>query len=96
MVEKFDLTGTLENVTLKVNDTAGGTIVLNTATPDLSQGSWTGQYYTDYPVTVTAIPTDGYQFVGWSGSVTSKETTIEADVLAGGIVLEAVFEKTAG
>ncbi len=95
MAEEFDLTGTLENVTLMVNDTAGGMIALNTTTPDLSQGSWKGRYYTDYPVTVTAIPTDGYEFVGWSGSVTSKEVTVEADVLEGGIVLEAVFEKTA-
>lgn len=95
MAEEFDLTGTLENVTLKVNDTEGGTIKLNTTTPDVSNGSWTGQYYTDYPVTVTAIPADGYEFVGWSGSVTSKDAIIEAEVQPGGIVLEAVFEKIA-
>ncbi len=95
MAEEFNLTGTLENVTLTVNDTAGGTITLNTITPDVSKGSWTGQYYTDYPVTVTAIPTAGYEFAGWKGSVVSENDTIEAEVAADGIVLEAVFEKAA-
>lgn len=94
MAEEFDLTGTLEKVTLKVNNSNGGTIRLNTTTPDLSKGSWTGRYYTDYPVTVTAVPEEGYEFVGWSGSVTSDSATIEAEVTTGGITLEAVFEKT--
>ena len=93
MAEEFNLTGTLENVTLKINDADGGIIQLNTTTPDLSDGSWTGKYYTDYSVTATAIPTDGYEFAGWSGSVTSDSDTIEAEVEVGGIVLEACFRK---
>lgn len=93
MKEEFGLTGILEEVRIEVNDAAGGTIQLNTTTPDLSEGSWTGKYYTDYPVTVTAVPADGYEFVGWSGSVTSNNDTIEAEVVEGGIILEAVFEK---
>ena len=48
MAEEFNLTGTLENITLKVNDVEGGTINLNTTTPDVSDGSWTGKYYTDW------------------------------------------------
>lgn len=95
MAEEFGLTGTLEEVTLKVNDTEGGTILLNTTTPDISDGSWTGKYYTDYPVTVTAVPEEGYEFGGWGGSVTSDSATMEAEVTAGGITLEAVFEETA-
>lgn len=95
MAEEFALTGTLEEVNLKVNDEKGGRIILNTTTPDLSKGSWTGQYYTDYPITVTAEPEKGYKFIGWSGSVTSDHATIEAEVVPGGITLEAVFEKMA-
>lgn len=95
MAEEFGLTGSLEKITLKINDAEGGRIQLNTTTPDLSEGSWTGKYYTDYPVTVTAVPTDGYEFVGWSGSMTSNSDTIEAEVVEGGIILEAVFEKIA-
>jgi len=95
MAEEFSLSGTLEDVELKVNDSKGGTILLNTVTPDLSDGSWMGKYFTDYPITVTAIPADGYEFAGWSGSVISDSATIEAEIKSGGITLEAVFEKTA-
>lgn len=93
LAEEFDLTGTLEEVTLKVNDVNGGSILLNTTTPDLSEGSWSGKYYTDYPVTVTAIPAEGYEFVGWSGSVDADGNVIDVDVAEGGITLEALFEK---
>lgn len=95
MAKEFGIEGTLEKVTLKVNDIEGGTIYLNTTVPDLLETSWTGKYYTDYPVTVTAVPVEGYEFVGWSGSVSSNSATIEAEVVEGGITLEAVFEKIA-
>lgn len=95
MAEEFQLSGTLETVTLKTNDALGGTICLNTTIPDLSKGSWSGKYYTDYPVTVTAIPETGYEFAGWAGSVNSESATIEVDVAPDGIVLEAIFEKAA-
>jgi len=94
MAEEFGLTGTLESVNLEVDDVEGGTILLNTAKPDLLDGSWTGKYYTDYPITVTAIPAEGYKFVGWSGSVSSDNDTIEVEVTTGGIVLKAAFEKS--
>ena len=94
MAEEFNLAGTLESVTLKVNDTESGTIQLNTTMPDLSEGSWIGKYYTDYPVTLTAIPAEGYEFAGWSGSVISENDTIEAEVEVGGSILEAHFIKT--
>ena len=93
MAEEFGLTGTLEEVTLKINDIEGGRIQLNTTYPDVSDSGWTGKYYTDYPVTLTAIPADGYRFVGWNGSITSDNVTIEAEILPEGIELEAVFEK---
>ena len=91
--EEFGLSGLLENVTLHNKDELQGKIVLNTITPDMKKGSWTGAYYTDYPVTVTAIPEDGYEFIGWSGSVVSNEETIEVPVTAGGVDLKAEFQK---
>ena len=93
MAEEFELTGTLEDVMLKVNDVHGGTIQLNTTTPNLSQGEWNGKYYTDYPITVTAIPADGYEFVGWTGSINSNSSKIEVKLPQGGMNLEACFVK---
>lgn len=69
----------------------GGTIRLNTITPDLKDGEWRGSYFTDYPVTATAVPAEGYRFVGWQGTYESGEETIEAAVTGEGICLRAVF-----
>ena len=52
---------------------------------------WRGSYFTDYPVTVTAVPAEGYRFVGWQGDCESEETVIEVDVTGEGICLRAVF-----
>lgn len=94
MAEEFSLTGTLETLTLRVNNPEAGTIQLNTITPDMAQGSWSGQYYTDYPVTLTAVAKEGYTFVGWEGSTASDNTTIQTTLTKGGATLRAVFEKT--
>jgi len=59
----------------------------------MKDGSWTGEYYTDYPVTVTAKSLAGYEFVGWSGSIDSTEITVEVPVTAGGITLKAEFRE---
>lgn len=72
-------------------ETQGGTILLNTITPDLRDGEWRGTYFTDYPVTVTAVPAEGYRFVGWQGTYESDEETVEAAVTGEGICLRAVF-----
>ena len=93
LAEEFSLQGTLETVNLEVNDREGGTILLNTTTPNLSDGSWNGKYYTDFPVTMTAVPAEGYRFAGWEGSVQSGETIIEVPLENGGITCKAIFEK---
>ena len=69
-----------------------GSVTLNTIMPELTQGEWSGRYLTDYPVTATAQPTEGYRFVGWEGSSSSDEVCLEAEVSAEGICLRAVFE----
>ncbi|MBQ9990255.1 MAG: CotH kinase family protein [Lachnospiraceae bacterium] len=93
LAKEFGLTGTLETLDLRVNIVEGGRVRVNTITPDLSSGQWSGEYYTDYPVTVTAAPEEGYRFVGWSGETDSREAEITVSVKEGGIVLNAHFEK---
>ena len=91
--KEFGLSGSVETVTLKKDTQQGGTITINTVTPDMAGGIWTGDYFTDYPITVTAVPAEGYEFVGWSGNATSTEITIEVPVTSGGITLTAEFQK---
>ena len=88
--EEFDLKGTLENVT--VSCTEGGMVTLNTV--QISDGmEWTGQYFTDYPVALTAIPEKGYRFAGWRGDAVSEDASVKIRLQTGGIALQAVFEK---
>lgn len=93
MAEEFGLQGSLETVELKINDINGGKIILNTIKPDMSEGSWKGQYYTDYPVCVTAVAKPGYEFVGWKGSIESAAETVEVLVQEGGTLIQAEFRK---
>lgn len=87
--DALGLSGETGEVTLQAD--AGGTIRLNTISPDLKDGEWRGAYFTDYPVTATAVPEKGYRFAGWQGTYESDGETIEAAVTKEGICLRAVF-----
>lgn len=91
--EEFSLTGTLEEVVLSVNQTGAGSILLNTSELTMDEEEWSGKYYTDYPVTVTAVAKEGFRFVRWEGTYEGDEETLEAPVIPGGVRLKAVFEK---
>lgn len=93
VAEEFSLTGSVETITLGTN--GGGTVQLNTITPDLSDGTWSGEYFTDYPVTLTAVPEDGYEFAGWEGDISATDPTVEVTLAAGGMKINARFEKKA-
>ena len=92
MEEEFGLTGSQQPVTLRVADPQAGSVRLNTVTPDLSEGEWLGQYYTDYPITVSAQAREGYVFDYWTvnGEIL-RQPEAELPVPAGGLTIEAVF-----
>lgn len=72
----------------------GGVVQLNTITLDFAEDSvWTGEYFMDYPVSLEAIPNEGYRFVGWSGGISSDEASVEVYVAEEGTTLQAIFEK---
>lgn len=93
MAEEFELTGVQATVTLRTDDPAAGSIKLNTVTPDLSKHVWSGQYYTDVPVTVTAEANPGYVFDHWiiNGKRVDDRTT-EVSFGEGGADINAVFQ----
>lgn len=91
--EEFSLSGTLEKLNLKINDPLGGYVKLNTCIPDLEDGEWSGKYYTDFSITLTAVPREGYYFAGWEGDLENTEEEITIEMVQGGIDLTAIFEK---
>jgi len=74
MKTDLSLTGDTAAVNLAVNDSQGGTLLVNTITADMKNNKWSGTYFTDYPVTVKAVPAEGYVFAGWEGVQGSGDT----------------------
>ena len=101
LAEHFSLSGELATITLSSDDPQAGSLTLNTISPSLENGSWTGQYYTDYPVTLNACPAEGYRFTGWeiTGGVleegTGSSPSITLSLEGGGVDVKACFKKTA-
>lgn len=90
LAEEFQLSGVPETVTICSGNPEMGEVVVNTSPIDLSSGTWSGKYFTDYPITVTASAKEGYRFVGWKGDANTAENTLTLPV-DGGVTLEAVF-----
>ncbi len=73
MKNYLGLNGNLKTITLKTN--GKGSIKINSIIPDISNG-WSGEYFTNCPVTVTAISDDGYEFTGWGGDLSGYEESV--------------------
>ncbi len=56
------------DITLEVEPKGAGVIKINTITPE--NLPWTGVYFDGVPVTVTALPNEGYTFNHWESNVT--------------------------
>ena len=93
LAEEFELEGTLEKIHISLSDSNGGTVCVNTVTPKFEDGNWSGEYFTDYPITVTAVANRGYRFVGWEGDIFSEKEEIKVALSTGGTNIRAVFEK---
>ena len=64
------------SISLGANDHEGGTVSVNTVSPELGDDLWQGKYFSEYEITLTAVPMEGYVFVGWSGDVTEQKSEI--------------------
>ena len=97
--ENFGLEGCLAPVEIEMPDMAAGQITLNTITPAFDeQGKWKGEYFTDYPITISAAANEGYRFAGWEISAgqekeTIAETSLELEIPVNGLHVKAVFER---
>ena len=93
LVNEFGLSGVEGKIVIESNDVEAGTVSINTFTPELENGAWSGQYFVDYPVRVTAKANPGYRFVGWTGDVEGYEESMDVTVGEAGTYVMAVFEK---
>lgn len=95
LAEEFGLSAQPVNIHLRTNDESGGTVTLGTITPALSEAGWDGLYFTDYPLSLTATPAQGYRFVEWKadGVSLSKESTLMLTLSDTGADIEAVFAR---
>lgn len=84
--------GEAYSISLGANNPEGGAVRVNTVTPNLSDGTWQGRYFSEYEITLTAVPAEGYVFAGWSGGVTEQQTEITIR-LTEDMELTANFEK---
>ncbi len=82
--EDFGLVGSLVPVEIEINDATAGNVMVNTAALTFgNERTWSGEYYTDFPITLTAYPREGYRFVRWESSVPTGETSDGAVSCAG-------------
>lgn len=93
LAEEFGLTGTLEAVALSSNR-PGAPVTLNTVTPELKDGLWSGSYFTDYPVTVTANGDgfDHWEVTSLGVKKTYDDVSIDVPVTKGGVQIHAVYQ----
>lgn len=100
--EDFELEGGLAPVELETTNPRAGRVVLNTTAPTFDgQGKWRGEYFTDYPITLSVTVDEGYRFAGWE--VTSgqekeiiAEQSAELEIPESGLHIKAVFEEEGG
>ncbi len=72
--EDFFATNGSYNLTLNVSENGAGKIHLNTI--DVKEFPWSGQYFKNNTIFLTAIPNPGFEFSHWEGAVESADETI--------------------
>ncbi len=91
-----------KSYTLSIPFETGGSVRINTITVKkdgigYAGGQFRGVYGENYDVEITAIPDEGYEFVGWTGGVTEKSASIviEAGTQNRDLLLIPQFEEKA-
>ncbi|HDS11775.1 MAG TPA: hypothetical protein ENN77_02615, partial [Candidatus Wirthbacteria bacterium] len=66
-------------------------LMVDSQAPGYQDGSWTGVYFQDIPITARAIPRPGYAFVGWEG-LTGQGAEVEI-LMDGDLVIRPLFRR---
>lgn len=77
--EELGLKGNLVSIEIENTDASKGSVQVNTVTPELANGRWSGYYYSDYPVVLSVAENEKGTFAGWhdkNNNLISEEPTI--------------------
>ena len=75
MKDFIGLKGNLVNLTVEIK--GKGKVRINSITPEINGASWVGQYFSQIPISIKAIPDVGYNFKEWSGYIESNNQNEE-------------------
>lgn len=93
----FKMDATLKKVTIVSDHLEGGTVTINSLKPQLEEeNGWSGDYFTNYPVTVTAVAKDGWTFAGWKcedGTLTDEKAVTTEVSFKDDVKVTACFVK---
>ncbi|MEJ2051411.1 MAG: CotH kinase family protein, partial [Calditrichota bacterium] len=92
IINKFGLSGTSQ-LSIDVLPSGSGRIRVNTVIPD--SYPWTGFYFNDIPVKLTAFPLPGFHFSRWEG-ISQSDTANITLILNDNLSLTAIFEADTG
>jgi len=87
----FKLDG-VHDLTVGAVPAGQGVVKVNSLVMEPAGEAWTGSYFGGVPVTLTAIPMNGYRFAGWKGDLASNEPTIIVN-LTRNMTVTPVFER---
>ena len=74
MKEFLKIKGELVELTVLIK--GKGQVKINTITPEIKEGKWSGKYFSGVPITISAISDNNNEFKGWDGDISSKDNTI--------------------
>ena len=77
MVEIFGLSGSSNTISLYMNDVEAGYVEINSL--EIGEQGWSGEYFSDVPITVKAVPNFGYEFSHWSEPSYDDSVTLYLD-----------------
>lgn len=90
MKKDIELEGEIKSVNIE-NDEVCGSVKLNSVL--INEDSWSGQYFTDYPITITSIPNEGHEFSYFQLSDGKRIYTPTAQItLASDITVNIVYD----
>ena len=95
MVKKIFDMSPASKLNINANDKTMGTVLVNGRELNLNF-DFGGMYYPELTVTVTAVPAEGYKFVGWTvkkGKISDTSSATLTFSMESAVTLQANFEK---